>query len=162
MKTKFNKSIKKVSIFLLFLSIFTLVGCLGNGDGEAQTSEEILNNAIANINFDQLNNDLEEIDEIIESFGLTEEILIEPNGVRYRIQSLGTGAKPRLNSTVRIKYSGRLLDSNVEIDANDDLEIALFSLIIGFQTTLPLLPEGTVVTLFIPSGFGMPSNGVGT
>ncbi len=111
------------SRIVALLSIFLFIACLKNDDGEPQTANEILIEAIANVNFDQLNNDLEIIDEAKEQFGLTEEILIEPNGVRYRIHNLGTEAKPSLSSTIRIKYSGRLLTTEVEIDANDDVEL---------------------------------------
>jgi FKBP-type peptidyl-prolyl cis-trans isomerase len=153
MKTKFNKSFKNLKILVLLLTFSILTGCLKTDDGEAQTPEEALAAALSNVNFDQLQNDFEVIDQYIETMGLTDDVLNEPNGVRYKIHTMGTGAKPRLISTVRIKYSGRLLDTNVEIDANDDLEITLLSLILGFQTTLPLFPEGTVATLYIPSGY---------
>lgn len=153
MKITINKTYKYGSRILALLLVFLFIACLKNDHGEPQTADELLIESIANVNFDQLNNDFEIIDEAIEGFGLTEEILKEPNGVRYMIHNLGTGAKPRLTSTIRIKYSGRILSTNVEFDTNDDFETVLLSTIIGFQTTLPLLPEGTLATLFIPSGF---------
>ena len=162
-----NENTMKIPLFKLgrngikmftLLTIFLFSSCLGKDDGEPQTAQEILIETLRNVNQDQLQNDLEIIDEEIDLLGLTEDILKEPNGVRYIIHRLGTGNKPSLNSTVRIRYSGKLLSSGEEIDANDDLEIILSALLIGMQTTLPLIPEGSEVTLYIPSGYAYGPN----
>ena len=153
MKISLNKTRKYIPKIAALMSILLFMACLKKDDSEPLTSQDLLNAAIANVDFDQLQNDLEIIDEFIEISGLTEEILQEPNGVRYRIHSMGTGPMPNLRSNIRLKFSGRALSTNEEIESNDDFETVIFNTIIGFQTTLPLLPEGTVATLFIPSGF---------
>ena len=84
----------------------------------------------------------------------------DPSGLRYVVQSLGTGVKPTLASCVRVAYTGKLLSGSV-FDQNSNYKEALKSLINGWKVGLPLFPKGSKVTLYIPSrmGYGIQSIG---
>ncbi|MBL7859145.1 MAG: FKBP-type peptidyl-prolyl cis-trans isomerase [Cyclobacteriaceae bacterium] len=78
--------------------------------------------------------------------------------VRYTIQTAGpsTEVKPTLSSYIVVNYTGKRLSDGFVFDQSkpgEPLGIYLHQLIIGWQTTLPLLTKGTKATLYIPSGF---------
>ena len=146
---------------MIISSFFMFTACQKNDIPnlpDPKTAQEYLDEAIANVDMDQLAEDLEVIDDSLAVWGLTSMILTEPNGVRYKIETEGAGDKPILENAIRIKYSGKFLSSGEEFDSSESSDFYLYGLIIGIQTTLPLLPEGTVVTLYIPSGYGYGPN----
>ncbi len=121
-------------------------------DVEQLTPQQALDQQIANVNKAQLEADLKIIDDSLERWGINASK--EPNGVRYLVQEAGTGAKPALDNVVVAKYTGKLLKTGVVFAPTDTINIRLYDLIIGWQTTLPLISNGSKVTLYIPSGYG--------
>lgn len=155
MKTQLYKPYFKTTIILLFVSLFMFTSCNDDDDDDSVpiTAQQFLDLAIDNVDKLKLAEDLQIIDDSIAFWGYTDLILIEPNGVRYKIEVLGNGIMPTLESQVQFNYTGKFLSSGIEFDANENFDSYLSSLIIGFQTTLPLLPVGTIATLYIPSGY---------
>jgi FKBP-type peptidyl-prolyl cis-trans isomerase len=139
--------------------IFLFSGC-NKEVAEPLTAQDVLDSTLKNVDQAQLETDTKIIDDSLAVWGLTDIVLTEPNGVRYKIDTLGNGEKPILESVVWIKYSGKLLSTGEEFDAGDKLETYLYRLIAGFQTTLPLIPNGSTITLYIPSGLGYGPNDV--
>lgn len=139
---------------LLIIAAMLFSGCLKSED--PITPEEALDQALAGVNQTQLATDLDIIDDSLARWNLTSSALQEPKGVRYTIQTLGTGPKPTLGSIITVKYKAILLKNGragAAFDESDNLQFNLYGLIVGFQTTLPLLPKGTVATLYVPSGY---------
>lgn len=152
---------KKGKLLIALLSItlpFVFVACL-DSDVESVDYDLMLQNELDAVDQTRLAADEATIDDELELWEI-QDVQIEPQGVRYVIQTLGTGSKPVLTSTITLKYKGRLLADSVIFDQGDNLQIKLYQLIIGLQTTLPLLPEGTKATLFIPSGLAYGSTDV--
>jgi len=85
----------------------------------------------------------------------------DPSGLRYVVQSLGTGAMPTLSSCVRVAYTGKLLSGSV-FDQSTNYKEALKYLIKGWQVGLPLFPKGSKVTLYIPSRMGYGTQSIGS
>ncbi len=139
-----------VSMILMFS------GCLENV--EPMTPEDNLKQELANVSKAQLEIDFKIIDDSLARWGLTPVILKEPNGVRYEVKTMGSGVKPTLSNRIKIKYSGRLLSTGKIFDSNASADFYLSNLVTGFQTTMPLIPKGSVVTLYIPSGYGYGPN----
>jgi len=84
----------------------------------------------------------------------------DPSGLRYIITRKGTGPKPTVNSTVRIKYKGWFFpDGEVFDQTSEAVEYPVNIFIKGWQVGLPLLPKGSKATLYIPSGLGYGANG---
>ena len=86
--------------------------------------------------------------------------LIDASGIRFTIDSLGVGHTPRINSKITFTYTGKLLDGTV-FDQGTWKNTAITSAIIGLQVAMPLLPNGTKATIYIPSsyGYGAQANG---
>lgn len=146
-----KREVMKGAIFVAILgSLIVLSGCLP--DAEPLTPEKALADQINNVNKVQLEKDLKIIDDTLARRNIT--ALKETNGVRYVIDVEGTGLKPSLSSQITAKYTGRILSSGNVFAPTDTLTIKLYDLIIGWQTTVPLIAKGSKFTLYIPSGFG--------
>jgi FKBP-type peptidyl-prolyl cis-trans isomerase FkpA len=154
-----NRTFALRANILLAAFFFLFSGC-NKEVAETLTAQDLLDGALKNVDQAQLQADLKVIDDSLAMWGLTDVILTEPQGVRYKIDALGNGEKPILENVVWIKYSGKLLSTGEEFDAGDKLETYLYRLIAGFQTTLPLIPNGSTITLYIPSGLGYGANDV--
>jgi FKBP-type peptidyl-prolyl cis-trans isomerase FkpA len=163
MRVQLNAVSIKSGLFVFFiLSIFLLSGCLNNNNVEDPISpEEFLQNAIQDVDQTRLASDLTIIDDSLDMWDITPSIFIEPKGVRYTIDEAGPvdAVKPSLSNIIKFKYTGKLLSTREVFDTSDNaadkfVESYLYNLIIGFQTTLPLLTKGTKATLYIPSGYG--------
>jgi FKBP-type peptidyl-prolyl cis-trans isomerase FkpA len=144
------KIILKLIVAVMFGAVL-LTGCF---DNDIPSAEEILQTNLDGVDKTKLESDLKIIDDSLQRWHLLAEK--EPNGVRYIIHSQGTGPKPKLRSIITFNYQGRLLSNNSVFDGNSDgtTAFSLDQLIIGWQTTLPLLNEGGRITLYIPSGYG--------
>lgn len=160
MKTQLNQIIKGSTLSLFVASLFLFSGCLKTVE-DIQTPEEFLAQVLAGINKTQLATELAVIDDSLEMWDLTPDILMEPNGVRYKIETPGSagGAKPTLSNIIKIKYTGKLLTTGEIFDTSENLaakyfESYLYNLITGIQTTMPFISKGSVVTLYIPSVYG--------
>jgi FKBP-type peptidyl-prolyl cis-trans isomerase len=80
---------------------------------------------------------------------------IDSTGLRYVITLTGTGAKPKVTSTISFNYDGKFLATGVSFDKSTaPSSAALSSLIKGFQIGMPLLPAGSKATFYIPSSLG--------
>jgi FKBP-type peptidyl-prolyl cis-trans isomerase FkpA len=84
----------------------------------------------------------------------------EPNGVRYTITTLGTGTKVQcLENVVTVKTTGWLLKYGTVFQPEAEFSYKLNLLIIGWQLVIPLVPVGSKITAYIPSGYGYGVNG---
>jgi len=101
----------------------------------------------------RLNSDIAAIDAYLASKGIVAQT--EPNGTRYVINSTGTGVTPCLENRVTVKYVGKLMTSGNQFDASaNDITFVLSNLILGWKLVMPIVPVGSKVTLYIPSGYG--------
>jgi FKBP-type peptidyl-prolyl cis-trans isomerase len=148
-----KKYIFKIAVAIAVIP-FVLSSCL-DSDYTPPDYNALLTENLSLVNQAKLNSDKQVIDDSLEKWEVTG-VYVEPRvGVRYTIQELGTGPKPILESVVVVKYKAKLLSAGKEalpFDSNEQLERNLFNLILGWQTTLPLIPQGSKVTFYIPSG----------
>lgn len=80
-------------------------------------------------------------------------VMKDASGVRFVIDSLGSGFPPRASSDVRFSYTGRLLSETV-FDQSASAYLNMKDLVPGFQIGLSLMPAGTKARIYIPSGYG--------
>jgi FKBP-type peptidyl-prolyl cis-trans isomerase len=79
-----------------------------------------------------------------------------PDGLQYKIITAGTGIKPAAIDTVRVKYSGTLIDGR-EFDSSDKsnggepIEFPLNGVIKGWTEGFQQFGEGTKAVLYIPA-----------
>jgi FKBP-type peptidyl-prolyl cis-trans isomerase FkpA len=140
------KKLLNLALIIAAASLF-LTSCFKEND--IPSAAERLANALKSVDKTQLESDLKIIDDSLQKWFLTAEK--EPNGVRYIVHSQGSGSSPSLTSTIKFNYVGRLLSTG-EIFDDGTLTYPLDELIMGWQTTMPLLNEGAKATLYIPSG----------
>ena len=88
-------------------------------------------------------------------------VVTTASGLQYQVLVQGTGPKPALESTVRVHYTGTLLDGtkfDSSIDRGQAAEFELTRVIPGWTEALQLMPVGSKYRLWLPStlGYGEP------
>ena len=76
------------------------------------------------------------------------------NGLQYKVINAGSGAKPTKDSTVKVHYSGSLIDGTVfdsSIERGEPVSFPVSGVIPGWTQALQLMPEGSKWNLYIPS-----------
>lgn len=122
---------------------------------EQLSPEEVLQKNLAAVDQVQLQKDIKTIDDSLAKWGITPQV--EPNGVRYVINIQGSGPKPTLKSYITFNYKGSLLTNRSVFDQGNTT-YPLNYLITGWQTTLPLINQGSKVTMYVPSGLAYGNN----
>lgn len=87
-----------------------------------------------------------------------------PNGIQYQILKEGEGKQPKANSNIKAHYRGSLLNGK-EFDSsykrNQPFTARLTQLIKGWQEVIPMMKEGSMWRLWIPSDYAYGDNGTG-
>eukprot|EP01012_Entosiphon_sulcatum_P032245 TRINITY_DN41026_c0_g1_i1.p1 TRINITY_DN41026_c0_g1~~TRINITY_DN41026_c0_g1_i1.p1 ORF type:complete len:306 (-),score=8.65 TRINITY_DN41026_c0_g1_i1:25-942(-) len=107
--------------------------------------------------------DDDKIKNFLTAKGLTASATKDPSRIYYIVNTVGTGdAVNDIESTVVIKYTGRLLDGT-SFDSSTDgtFSSTLKGLIQGWQIMIPKFKVGTKFRMFIPSGLGYGNGGNG-
>jgi FKBP-type peptidyl-prolyl cis-trans isomerase FklB len=89
-------------------------------------------------------------------------IVTLPSGVQYRIIDEGEGARPGMESTVKVHYRGSKM-SGLEFDSSFARgvpeEFTVNSVLRGWQEVLPLMKTGATWQLFVPPEMGFGERG---
>lgn len=75
-------------------------------------------------------------------------------GLQYEITKEGTGAQPKSTDTVKVHYTGTLVDGtkfDSSVDRGEPIEFPLDQVIAGWTEGIQLLKIGSKAKLFIPS-----------
>ncbi len=77
-------------------------------------------------------------------------------GVYYKIADAGTGSSITVDSTVTVKYTGKLFNDKI-FDTSESASFVLSALIPAWQQVLPLIKQGGSVRIITPSaqGYGL-------
>jgi FKBP-type peptidyl-prolyl cis-trans isomerase len=144
----------KYRVVLVLITVSALCSVIFSGCSktpDVPSPEEALQTNLEHVDQARLQADIIIINDSLAKKSIVPQI--EPNGVRYVVHTQGTGEKPTLASNILINYKGKLLKNQSVFDQGTNSPLVLSQLIIGWQTTLPLINEGSKVTLYIPSGF---------
>jgi len=82
------------------------------------------------------------------------------SGVYYQVTVAGTGITPTPNSTVSVRYTGKLLNGTVfDSQTTTAVSFALGGTIQGFQIGLQQVSKGGTIKFIIPSSLAYGCNG---
>jgi FKBP-type peptidyl-prolyl cis-trans isomerase len=85
-------------------------------------------------------------------------VIDDASGIRYSVNTPGTGASPTLQDFVTVTYTGNLLGrDSLFANVATPTKLALKDQIAAWKIILPKLSEGAVITLYVPSGYGFGS-----
>jgi len=90
-------------------------------------------------------------------------VVVLPSGVQYRIIDEGDGARPGMDSTVKVHYRGSKLNG-LEFDSSFARgvpeEFTVNAVLKGWQEVLPLMKTGATWQIFVPAdmAFGQRGN----
>ena len=84
------------------------------------------------------------------------------SGLEYQVVKEGTGAKPKATDTVKVNYTGTLLDGTVfdsSAKNGGPISFAVNQVIAGWTEGLQLMPVGSKFTFWIPSNLAYGEKG---
>lgn len=87
------------------------------------------------------------------------------SGLQYKVNVMGTGAKPAATDKVKVHYEGRLLNGekfDSSIDRGEPTSFPLNAVIKGWTEGLQLMPVGSKFTFYIPAELGYGDRAVST
>jgi FKBP-type peptidyl-prolyl cis-trans isomerase FkpA len=139
-------SITKLSALFFAGLMLLFSGCFDDDEKEAAA---------------RLQSDLATIDQYLGDQAI-EALSDERNRIRYVIHTQGNGIQPSLDSScISTKYTGRFLESGEQFTHTDRSSYSLRTdLLEGLKIALPLLHQGDVVTIYIPSGLAYGPTGL--
>ncbi|MCC7411725.1 MAG: FKBP-type peptidyl-prolyl cis-trans isomerase [Gammaproteobacteria bacterium] len=86
------------------------------------------------------------------------------SGLQYKVLREGTGPRPKATDTVKVHYTGTLLDGR-EFDSShrrkEAAVLPLNSVIKGWQEALQLMPVGSKWQVFVPASLAYGARGAG-
>ena len=76
-----------------------------------------------------------------------------PSGLRYEIVAQGTGAAPKPTETVKVHYTGKLIDGSVfdsSVQRGEPAEFPLDQVIPGWTEGIQKVTKGGKIKLYVP------------
>jgi FKBP-type peptidyl-prolyl cis-trans isomerase FklB len=91
-------------------------------------------------------------------------VSVTPSGLQYEVIKMGTGQKPTQNSTVKVHYTGTLIDGtefDSSVKRNEPAQFPVSGVIPGWTEALQLMPVGSKFKLYIPENLAYGANKAG-
>ena len=89
-------------------------------------------------------------------------VQITTTGLQYKVIKMGEGPKPQATSTVKVHYTGTLIDGtkfDSSVDRGEPVEFPLNRVIPGWTEGLQLMPVGSKFMFYIPAEIGYGDRG---
>jgi FKBP-type peptidyl-prolyl cis-trans isomerase len=86
------------------------------------------------------------------------------SGLQYEVVKMGNGPKPTPQSTVKVHYTGTLIDGtefDSSVKRNEPAQFPVSGVIAGWTEALQLMPVGSKFKLYIPQNLAYGENGAG-
>ena len=106
----------------------------------------------------------EEGEKFLKENGQKKEIKTTKSGLQYQVLQKGNGNRPTVNNTVKVHYTGKLLNGKVfdsSVERGEPMEFPIGAVIPGWTEGLQLMDEGSKYILYIPSNLAYGDNPVG-
>jgi FKBP-type peptidyl-prolyl cis-trans isomerase len=91
-------------------------------------------------------------------------VTVTPSGLQYEVITMGTGQKPTAESTVKVHYTGTLIDGtkfDSSVDRGEPATFPVSGVIPGWTEALQLMPVGSKFKLYIPESIAYGSQAAG-
>lgn len=91
-------------------------------------------------------------------------VMTTPSGLQYKVVKEGTGKKPTAANTVRVHYTGTLIDGkkfDSSVDRGQPAEFGLNGVIAGWTEGLQLMPVGSKYIFYLPPSLAYGESGAG-
>ncbi len=91
-------------------------------------------------------------------------VMTTPSGLQYKVITEGKGKKPTKENTVKVHYTGTLIDGTVfdsSVKRGEPIEFPLGGVIPGWTEGVQLMSVGSKYMLYIPAELGYGPNGAG-
>ena len=91
-------------------------------------------------------------------------VTVTSTGLQYEVVKMGTGKKPSAENTVKVHYTGTLINGtkfDSSFDRNEPAEFQVNGVIKGWTEALQLMPVGSKFKLYIPESLAYGGNGAG-
>jgi FKBP-type peptidyl-prolyl cis-trans isomerase FklB len=92
-------------------------------------------------------------------------VIVTASGLQYEVVKMGTGKKPGLASTVKVNYTGKLIDgTQFDTSIGEGKVPAVFpvgNVIKGWTEILQLMPVGSKFKAYVPEALAYGSSGAG-
>jgi len=91
-------------------------------------------------------------------------VIVTESGLQYEVVKMGTGPKPADTSTVKVHYTGTLIDGtefDSSVKRNEPAQFPVTGVISGWTEALKLMPVGSKFRLYIPQALAYGANGAG-
>lgn len=91
-------------------------------------------------------------------------VMTTPSGLQYKVVTEGKGKKPTKDNTVKVHYTGTLIDGTVfdsSVKRGEPIEFPLSGVIAGWTEGVQLMTVGSKYIFFIPSDLAYGPNGAG-
>jgi len=89
------------------------------------------------------------------------DVSVTPSGLQYEVITMGTGPKPTQDNTVKVHYTGTLIDGtefDSSIRRNEPAQFPVSGVIAGWTEALQLMPVGSKFKLYIPENLAYGAN----
>lgn len=86
------------------------------------------------------------------------------SGLQYEVIKMGTGPKPTPQNTVKVNYTGTLIDGtefDSSVKRNEPATFPVAGVISGWSEALQLMPVGSKFKLYLPASTAYGSRGAG-
>jgi len=91
-------------------------------------------------------------------------ITITPSGLQYEVIKMGNGPKPTSENTVKVNYTGTLIDGtefDSSIKRKEPAQFPVGNIIPGWKEALQLMPVGSKFKVYIPQNLAYGATGAG-
>ena len=91
-------------------------------------------------------------------------VTVTPSGLQYEVIKLGTGPKPAAESTVKVHYTGTLIDGtefDSSVKKNAPVQFPVSGVIPGWTEALQLMPVGSTFKLYLPENLAYGASAAG-
>ena len=132
-------------------------------DAQAKKQEESMKQQ-AEANKLTFKNNIEAGDSFLQFNKGRKGVMVTASGLQYEVVKMGTGPKPTAQNTVRVHYTGTLIDGT-EFDSSvkrkEPAEFGVSQVIPGWTEALQLMPVGSKFKFYIPESLAYGANGAG-